>query len=66
MCGCFPQSQTHEEYLAYLAEEAERDIANDPEPIGRYNVAPETKVLLLIGRDQQLHLDSVHWGYAPE
>ncbi len=27
MCGRFAQSQTREEYLAYLAEEAERDIA---------------------------------------
>lgn len=34
MCGRFAQSQTREEYLAYLAEEAERDIAFDPEPIG--------------------------------
>ncbi|HCT7665066.1 TPA: SOS response-associated peptidase, partial [Klebsiella quasipneumoniae] len=25
MCGRFAQSQTREEYLAYLAEEAERD-----------------------------------------
>ncbi|HDU5899530.1 TPA: SOS response-associated peptidase [Klebsiella quasipneumoniae subsp. quasipneumoniae] len=65
MCGRFAQSQTRDEYLAYLAEEAERDIAYDPEPIGRYNVAPGTKVLLLSERDEQLHLDPVHWGYAP-
>ncbi len=65
MCGRFAQSQTREEYLAYLAEEADRDIAYDPEPIGRYNVAPGTKVLLLSERDEQLHLDPVHWGYAP-
>ena len=65
MCGRFAQSQTREEYLAYLAEEAERDIAYDPEPIGRYNVAPGTKVLLLSERNEQLHLDPVHWGYAP-
>ncbi|HCI6736989.1 Putative SOS response-associated peptidase YedK [Klebsiella quasipneumoniae] len=65
MCGRFVQSQTREEYLAYLAEEAERDIAYDPEPISRYNVAPGTKVLLLSERDEQLHLDPVHWGYAP-
>ncbi len=65
MCGRFAQSQTRAEYLAYLAEEAERDIAYDPEPIGRYNVAPGTKVLLLSERDEQLHLDPVHWGYAP-
>ncbi|EIV7250637.1 TPA: SOS response-associated peptidase [Klebsiella variicola subsp. variicola] len=51
--------------MAYLAEEAERDIAYDPEPIGRYNVAPGTKVLLLSERDEQLHLGPVLWGYAP-
>lgn len=65
MCGRFAQSQTREEYLAYLADEAERDIAYDPEPIGRYNVAPGTKVLLLSERDEQLQLDQVQWGYAP-
>lgn len=48
-----------------MAEEAERDIAYDPEPIGRYNVAPGTIVLLLSERDEQLHLDPVHWSYAP-
>ncbi|QZE47614.1 SOS response-associated peptidase family protein [Citrobacter farmeri] len=66
MCGRFAQAQTREEYLAYLADEADRDIAYDPEPIGRYNVAPGTKVLLLSERDEQLHLDldPVFWRYA--
>ncbi|SAB71008.1 Gifsy-2 prophage protein [Enterobacter hormaechei] len=45
--------------------EADRDIAYDPEPIGRFNVAPGTKVLLLSERDEQLHLDPVLWSYAP-
>ena len=40
--GRFAQAQTREEYLAY-ADEADRDIAYDPEPIGRYNVAPEPR-----------------------
>lgn len=44
MCGRFAQSQTREEYLAYLAEEAERDSAYDSEPIGRYYVAPGIKI----------------------
>lgn len=65
MCGRFAQAQTREEYLAYLADEADRDIAYDPEPIGQYNVAPGTKVLLLSERDEQLHLDPVLWSYAP-
>ena len=51
MCGRFAQAKTREEYLAYLAKEAERDIPYDPLPIGRYNVAPGTKVLLLSERD---------------
>ncbi|SFQ97871.1 Putative SOS response-associated peptidase YedK [Enterobacter sp. kpr-6] len=65
MCGRFAQARTREEYLAFLANEAERDIPYDPQPIDRYNVAPGTKVLLLNERDDLLHLDPVHWGYAP-
>lgn len=65
MCGRFAQAQNREEYLAYLADETDRDIAYDPEPIGRYNVAPGTKVLLLSERGEQLKLDPVFWGYAP-
>ncbi len=65
MCGRFAQAQSREEYLAHLVEAAERDIARDSAPIGRYNVAPGTKVLLLNERDEQLHLDAVYWGYAP-
>lgn len=65
MCGRFSQSMTRKEYLSLLANEADRNIAYDPEPIGRYNVAPGTRVLLLSERDEQLQLDPVHWGYAP-
>ncbi|HBX7964504.1 TPA: hypothetical protein MIG90_12025 [Klebsiella pneumoniae] len=65
MCGRFAQSQTREEYQAYLAEEAERDIAYDPELIARYIVAPGTKVMLMGEYDEQLHLDPLHWDYAP-
>ncbi|HDU5636357.1 MULTISPECIES: SOS response-associated peptidase [Klebsiella] len=65
MCGRFSQSMTREEYLSLLANEGDRNIAYDPEPIGRYNVAPGTRVLLLSERDEQLQLDPVHWGYAP-
>ncbi|MDE8819122.1 SOS response-associated peptidase family protein, partial [Citrobacter freundii] len=65
MCGRFSQSMTREDYLALLADESERDIPYDPEPIGRFNVAPGTKVLLLSERDEKLHLDPVIWGYAP-
>ncbi|WP_393970424.1 SOS response-associated peptidase family protein [Kluyvera intermedia] len=66
MCGRFSQSLTREEYLAELVGTAERRIAGDHEPIARYNVAPGTKVLLLSERNNALHLDAVHWGYAPD
>lgn len=65
MCGRFSQSMTREDYLAILVDEADRDIPYDPEPIGRYNVAPGTKVLLLSERDEQLHIEPVLRGYAP-
>ncbi|WP_045855246.1 SOS response-associated peptidase [Raoultella terrigena] len=65
MCGRFSQSMAREDYLSLLADESDRDIAYDPEPIGRFNVAPGTRVLLLSERDEQLYLDPVHWGYTP-
>lgn len=65
MCGRFVKAQTREEDLAYLTDEADRDVPYDPDPFGRYNVAPGTKVLLLSERDEQLHLDPVLWSYAP-
>ncbi len=65
MCGRFTQIRSRDDYLEFLAGEIEKDIAYDSEPIARYNVAPGTKVLLLNNRDDALHLDPVHWGYAP-
>lgn len=65
MCGRFTQIQSRDDYLEFLLEEAESSIPYDPEPIGRYNVAPGTKVLLLNNRDEALHLDPVVWSYAP-
>jgi putative SOS response-associated peptidase YedK len=65
MCGRFTQIQSRDDYLAFLIEEANSDIPYDPEPIGRYNVAPGTKVLLLNNQDGTLQLDPVIWGYAP-
>ncbi|MBV4413353.1 SOS response-associated peptidase [Enterobacteriaceae bacterium YMB-R22] len=65
MCGRFAQAQTRETYLTCLGDGVDRDIAYDPQLIGRYNVAPGTNVLLLSERAGQLHLDPVFWGYAP-
>lgn len=65
MCGRFTQIRSREDYLASLADNEETAIPFDAEPLGRYNVAPGTKVLLLSERDNRLHLDATHWGYAP-
>ena len=65
MCGRFTQIQSRETWLSALDGQAERDIAWDEQPIGRYNVAPGSSVLLLNYRDDALHLDPVLWGYAP-
>lgn len=44
MCRRFVQAQALEEYLTYIADEAERDIAYGRKPTGRYDAAPSTKV----------------------
>jgi len=65
MCGRFTQIQSREVWLSMLDGQAERAIAWDEQPIGRYNVAPGSNVLLLNHRDDALHLDPVFWGYGP-
>ena len=42
------------------------ELTRDPEPIGRYNVTPGTKILLLCEGDGDLAFDPVYWGYGPE
>lgn len=40
MCGRFAQIESRDNYLSFLVEESGNDIPYDPQPIGRYNVAP--------------------------
>lgn len=65
MCGRFAQYQSRDIYLDALGA-ADSDYVHDPEPIGRYNVAPGTNVLLLSERNGELKIDPVYWGYGPE
>ncbi len=65
LCGRFAQFETREEYLEFLNADVEFVGTLDGELVGRYNVAPGTRVLLLNQRAHQLHLDPVHWGYQP-
>lgn len=52
------------DYLALLSEEAERNIAYDPDSIVRFNVSSATQVLLLSERNEHLSLDAVMRGFA--
>mgnify|MGYP004709158275 FL=1 len=65
MCGRFAQYQSRDVYFDALGA-ADSDYVHDPEPIGRYNVAPGTNVLLLNQRDGELKLAPGYWGYGPE
>lgn len=65
MCGRFAQYSSRDEYFDSLGLKPD-EITFDPEPIGRFNVAPGTKVLLLNEREDALHLNPVFWGYGPE
>lgn len=65
MCGRFAQYSSRDEYFDSLGLKPD-EITFDPEPIGRFNVAPGTKVLLLSEHEDELHLDPVFWGYGPE
>ncbi len=65
MCGRFVQSVTAVEYLTALRIEVPVVGAFNPEPIGRYNVAPHTRVLLMHQDEEGLRIEPVPWGYAP-
>ncbi len=65
MCGRFVQSLTAVEYLERLRIELPVMGGFNPESIGRYNVAPRTRVLLIHQNEEGLRLDQVPWGYAP-
>jgi putative SOS response-associated peptidase YedK len=48
MCGRFAQYSSRGEYFDALCL-TQDEITLDPEPISRFNAAPGTRVLLLIG-----------------
>ncbi|WP_449433960.1 SOS response-associated peptidase family protein [Pseudomonas putida] len=65
MCGRFVQYQGLADYLREL--DAEQDVISgyDNVPIGRYNVAPGSRVLILHNAAEGLRIDPCHWGWAP-
>lgn len=65
MCGRFAQYSSRDDYFESIGLKTD-EITFDPGPLGRYNVAPGTKVLLLNEQNDELRLDPVYWGYGPE
>lgn len=65
MCGRFVQSDSRDVYFEAL-NLSPNDVLFDPEPIGRFNVAPGTSVLILTKSDECYQFVPVHWGYKPE
>lgn len=58
MCGRFAQYNSRNDFFDTLGIGPE-ELTYDAEPIGRYNVSPGTKVLLLNERDGDLKFDPV-------
>lgn len=65
MCGRFSQHARMEQYLDELAFLQSTISYFDREPIDRYNVAPSTRVHILRGEQDGLHIDAVRWGWGP-
>jgi putative SOS response-associated peptidase YedK len=65
MCGRFVQYEGIAIYLEELSYQGELFSGYDAVPINRYNVAPSTRVQILRGAEDGLHIDSVKWGWAP-
>ncbi|WBL61910.1 SOS response-associated peptidase family protein [Stutzerimonas stutzeri] len=67
MCGRFAQYRIAYEYLDKIAVQLPLPLRGsvNPEPIGRYNVCPQSMVQLLHQDDDGLRMEPVKWGYAP-
>jgi len=65
MCGRFAQYRIAYEYLDKIGVQLPLLGWLSPEPIGRYNVAPQSRAQLLHRDDQGLRMEPVKWGYAP-
>ncbi len=65
MCGRFAQYREAYEYLDKIGIQLPLLSGLDPEPIGRYNVPPQSMVQLLHQDEDGLRMEPVKWGYAP-
>lgn len=65
MCGRIVQHGGMEDFFSELAPRFRKIGVLSAEPIGRYNVPPGTKVQILRGLEDGIHVDAVKWGWAP-
>ena len=65
MCGRFVQYEGMAIYIEELNPQLELFSGYDAVPINRFNIAPTTRVQLLHSKGDGLHIDAVHWGWAP-
>ncbi len=65
MCGRFVQYEGMAIFIEELSPQIELFSGYDAQPIGRYNVAPSTRVQVLHTAEDGLHIDAVKWGWAP-
>ncbi|MEB0222182.1 SOS response-associated peptidase family protein [Pseudomonas sp. AB12(2023)] len=65
MCGRIVQYEGMAVYMEELSPQGELFSGFDALPINRFNVAPSTRVQILRGADDGLHIDAVKWGWAP-
>ena len=66
MCGRFAQYRIVWEYLAPLGLGDNAPESTLSMPLGRYNVAPRSPVMLLSSTSTGLNFKSVLWGYTPQ
>jgi putative SOS response-associated peptidase YedK len=65
MCGRYSMYQPMEHYLRELAPRQGVISYVEPEPVGRYNIAPSTRVPVLRGEAEGLRIDKTRWGWEP-
>lgn len=61
MCGRFAQYSSRDEYFEAAGITAD-ELPFDSQALGRYNVAPGTRVMLLNRRQGKMKFDPVFWG----
>lgn len=65
MCGRFAQYRIAWEYLAPLGLGHDAPESTLSMPLGRYNVAPRSPVMVLQSTGNGMNFKSVLWGYNP-